>query len=238
MPARIPLDDAALVHQYTVEKLSMSDIATLAGCGKNTVRSRLLSAGVEPERRDRISRTAQGRSSPRKGVKCSPETCRKISLAKLGNRYCVGRILSVESRAKMSAVLRGRTRYAPGVAALIESQRQKFKRLLTSLLRAAKTKKRGRTANALGYSRQALVAHIEAQFLPGMSWAARDSFSIDHRVPVIEFIRRGITDPKIVSSLANLQPMVPRANREKSGKYSGDFAADLAAIMAFNAEIP
>lgn len=159
-----------------------------------------------------------------------------ISQSKVGNKYCVGRQISHETRAKIGAASRLRAR-PKEVSAAVESQRQRFKRVLKSVLRPAKIRKRESTSAALGYTRERLVAHIEAQFAPGMSWADRKTFSIDHKVPVVEFIRRGITDPKIVSSLANLGPMVPRDNRVKSDRYDGDFASDLAAILKFNAEL-
>lgn len=241
MPARLATPDDAWKHRYCADGLSMSDIARESGVAKNTVRDRLLAAGVTFDKSARLSRKSRGRPSPRKGVILSESTKVAIGKRSLGNKHCVGRVISEETRAKHREAQRllndsPERRARAALSAVTEHKRQKFKRALKSLLRSAKLRKHSKTSEMLGYSRDTLIAHIETQFQSGMAWADRTSFSIDHRIPVVEFIRRGITDPKIVSSLANLQPMVPKANREKSDSYSGDFEADLAAIIRFNAE--
>lgn len=251
---------------------SMRDIAKRVGRSANYVRDRFAAAAVPIDRKRHIAIKAIGRPSARKGVKLSAEQCAAMGDRARGNKYCVGRKVSDETRQRMRDAMLERNRrwleegcpypssqrrdmpravakqrqsrpptprprawVDPETARLTEHQRQKFKRVLKSLLRATKCRKRAKTADALGYTRDQLVAHIQRQFRPGMSWSDRASFSIDHVVPVVEFIRRGITDPKVACSLANLQPLTPYENRKKSDKYHGDFDDDLRRIIEFNA---
>lgn len=67
-----------------------------------------------------------------KNHKCSDETKAKIGASKLGNRYCVGRILSEETRRKIGAVHKGKKL----------SEEQKSKVGLASSLRSAETRRK------------------------------------------------------------------------------------------------
>ena len=244
MPAKIQVSNDQLLlwrRQYEKDLMAISAIARNAGLATNTVRDRLLSIGVEMNKSPRLSIKAKGRPSPRKGYKFTDAERKAVGERSKGNKWCVGRKLSDESRKRMSAAMLLRRerwvaegRIDPEYSLAVSSQRERFKRLLKSILRAAKTKKRASTALSVGYSRATLVEHIEKQFEPGMSWLDTKSFSIDHIIPVADFIKRGVSDPKIVNSLANLRPMHPKLNRIKSDKYDGDFDADLAKIIAFN----
>lgn len=191
--------------QYVDGGLSIREIAERYGYSKNWMRDKLIIAGVIFDKNPRISRKLMGRPSPRKGAKLSPEQRARIG----------------EGHRKPGAEIR-----------LI--QRRAFKSLLLRSLRQVGGTKRGNTAELLGYSGAHLAAHIEKQFRPRMSWGQRSTFHIDHIVPVIEFIKRGVTDPKIVCSLINLQPLFPAENRTKHATYTGDFAVDLAKIISFN----
>ncbi|MGF6444417.1 hypothetical protein [Paraburkholderia youngii] len=91
-----------------------------------------------------------------------------------------------------------------------------------------------RTQEVLGYTRDEFVDWIDAKLEPRMIWTnCGKTFHVDHIVPVAEFVRRGITDPKIVCALVNLRPITPTANLAKKAEYTGDFEADLAYILAF-----
>lgn len=85
--------------------------------------------------------------------------------------------------------------------------------MLRRVLVMTRVRKDRRTEAMLGYSKEALR---KAQFRPGMSWGARESFHIDHKTPVAYFLRRGVTDPAIINALDNLQVLTPEENRRKS----------------------
>lgn len=78
---------------------------------------------------------------------------------------------------------------------------------------------RGKAEELHGYTIEQLVARIEFQFKDGMSWDNRSEWHIDHKKPIARFLEQGITDPKIVNALSNLQPMWASENRSKGAKF-------------------
>lgn len=70
-----------------------------------------------------------------------------------------------------------------------------------------------------GYTFEQLVARIEFQFKDGMSWDNRSEWHIDHKKPIARFLEQGITDPKIINALSNLQPLWAKDNLSKSNKW-------------------
>lgn len=106
----------------------------------------------------------------------------------------------------------------------IAKARSKCKSLLRRVLQLTGRKKVTKTYATLGYTEKELLTHISAQFKEGMSWESRESFHIDHIIPVAWHIKNGITDPKIINRLANLQPLYPDENRKKSDKYQEGIA--------------
>jgi hypothetical protein len=70
--------------------------------------------------------------------------------------------------------------------------------------------KQGSSWEALvGYTKDALVAHLEKQFLPGMSWDRREEFHIDHIIPLASFRFETADDPEFRAAwaLSNLRPL-------------------------------
>lgn len=80
-------------------------------------------------------------------------------------------------------------------------------------------KKKLKTSKILGYTAFDLKQRIEFQFKDGMSWGNYGEWHIDHRKPISRFIKQGITDPKIINALSNLQPLWAKDNLEKSDKW-------------------
>lgn len=79
---------------------------------------------------------------------------------------------------------------------------------------------RGKSVDIIGYTPDELKVHLESQFKDGMSWENRSEWHIDHIKPVSVFIKEGITDPKIINALDNLQPLFATENLRKSNKYN------------------
>ena len=52
-----------------------------------------------------------------------------------------------------------------------------------------------------------------------MSFANYGTWHIDHIKPIVQFAREGITDPKIINALSNLQPLWAEENLRKNAKY-------------------
>lgn len=91
--------------------------------------------------------------------------------------------------------------------------------LLKVVLRITGKKKSTDTEDALGYSAHQLRERIAFQFKPGMSWANHGEWHIDHKKPVSAFLRQGITDPKVINMLCNLQPLWAADNIIKNDKW-------------------
>ena len=84
-----------------------------------------------------------------------------------------------------------------------------------------KGQKKGHQWQSLvGWSLAELVAHLERQFAPGMSWANYGDWHIDHRQPIVSFSFSTPADPdfKACWCLTNLQPMWSVENLAKGGR--------------------
>jgi hypothetical protein len=88
------------------------------------------------------------------------------------------------------------------------------------------------TFEALGYSCDELMFHLEKKFTPGMSWEnyGIDGWEIDHKIPrsLFNYSHVSHIDFKRCWSLENLQPMWASDNRSKQDKYDGGFQPSLA----------
>jgi len=77
---------------------------------------------------------------------------------------------------------------------------------------------------SLKIEKEALVKHLEAQFLPGMSWDNHGTvWHIDHKIPCIEF---DLTDPQQVAqcfSFDNLRPLWAKENLRKNRSILPEF---------------
>lgn len=77
----------------------------------------------------------------------------------------------------------------------------------------------------VGYNREALMAHLEALFLPGMTWEnyGKYGWHIDHIMPRVafEFTCDGDQAFKDCWSLKNLRPLWAYDNHAKSDKLEG-----------------
>lgn len=74
------------------------------------------------------------------------------------------------------------------------------------------------TSMILGYTANDLKQHIESQFTKGMSWDNYGEWHIDHIIPIARMVEFGITDPEVVNSLDNLQPLWAKDNLSKGAK--------------------
>lgn len=91
--------------------------------------------------------------------------------------------------------------------------------MLHRVLRLTGAKKNDRACKILGYSHDELIAHLEKQFAPGMSWANHGEWHIDHAISVSELISLGITDPKEINALKNLRPLWALDNMKKHARF-------------------
>lgn len=227
-------EKATLAVSLYKSGLSSRDIQTQTGIGRSSVLAYVKAAGLATEAGPRISAKMVGKPSRRLGAKLGPESRAKISAARSGKPTTLGQRRTEEQRARMSLaqqavgakrrVLRSQRalfRRSPVPKLTMEERvarrkaREAAKRMLRRILTMARVRKDARTEHLLGYTKSDLRAHLESQFKPGMNWSARESFHIDHIVPVADFFRRGIFDPAVINALSNLQVLTPEENRSK-----------------------
>ncbi len=96
-------------------------------------------------------------------------------------------------------------------------------RLRHSILERLEGKKKvEKTVDLLGCSIEELKAHLEAQFLPGMSWENHGywGWHIDHKIPCSSF---DLTDPeqqRVCFHYSNLQPLWAADNMRKGARIA------------------
>lgn len=107
------------------------------------------------------------------------------------------------------------------VAALECRIRARIYRALRAHLHGGTTRKVGGAVVLVGCTMPELAAHLEAQFLPGMSWQNRREWHVDHKRPCASF---NLSDPAQQLEcfhFNNLQPLWATDNRRKSSKWNG-----------------
>lgn len=232
MPARIifPSEQIAeLVEKYQNAAISTRDLAREYGVAINTINRVLREAGVIFAASNKISAKAKGRQSARKGYKFTDKERERSKILATGNKWCVGRVISAETRQKMSdSMARRNARWAeegrlltPEEKAARNHVRQTAKRFITRILTMVRIRKDKRTEALLGYTKHELRSHLESQFTGDMSWMNRGSFHVDHIIPIAYFLRNGITDFSVINALSNLQVLTPSENQRKSAAFLG-----------------
>lgn len=82
---------------------------------------------------------------------------------------------------------------------------------------AAKTQS---TRAYLGCTPEFFKKHIEAQFLPGMTWENFGKWHMDHIVPLSAFELSDLRQVQIACNWTNIRPLWAKANLRKSGKVT------------------
>jgi len=93
------------------------------------------------------------------------------------------------------------------------------RKMLIRALEATGKRKEERTFAHLGYTRSDLIDHIESMFDDGMTWENWGEWHIDHIIPVSTLVSCGVTDPKKINALSNLQPLWAVDNMSKSNGF-------------------
>lgn len=219
-----------ILELYLNTDNSTRDIAKEYNCAYNTINQLLKKHNVPMQRGAKIAAKSRN-NTYRVGFKASDETRKRMSAALKGKKpTTLGKIYTEEERRNISNGLKlaystkeikGKTGVARRIGITkITKARNKCKNLLRRVLKLSGKKKASRTYDALGYTEKELIHRIESQFKDGMSWESRESFHIDHIIPVSWYINNGITDPKIINALNNLQPLYPSENRKKGSTYT------------------
>jgi hypothetical protein len=239
-----------ITSEYALLNKSVNDLKKELSVSAQVIANVLRQNNITINKRAFVSKKNKGKTSPNKGRKLSNETRAKIGMSKVGNKNCVGRKLSDKSRVLMSEKRKEYIATTPEWnAPMIEGKakkrmpideskrreliRSRCKNLIRRLAKLQCYNKQGKTNDILGYGYGEFRQHIEAQFKDGMSWDNRESFHIDHIIPIAAFIRNGNTDPQIINSIHNLQVLSPEQNRKKSDRYDHiNIGVDIFDIMS------
>lgn len=192
-----------LYQKYWVEKLSMCKIAEEVGCGASTVGAALKRSYIK----------ARSYSETREGVRHSEKAKEKMSEAKKGNEYCLGRHLSKETRKKIGEA---HTKLTPA--------QRKINLMISARIRDVL---HGRKAGShwgtlVGYGLSDLMQTLEKEFRDGMCWENYGKFwHVDHIIPLAKFKYNSPNDPEFEKawSLGNLQPLLVTENLKKHTKF-------------------
>jgi hypothetical protein len=117
-------------------------------------------------------------------------------------------------RAELAA--RARHRLATDAQFAIASR---LRSRLAGALRAKGVRPSVRALKLVGCSAQALKVHLEAQFLPGMSWENRSLWHIDHKRPCASFDLTDIQQQYACFHYTNLQPLWATDNMKKNARW-------------------
>lgn len=98
--------------------------------------------------------------------------------------------------------------------------------ILARALLAAGKSKTGSCYATLGYTALDLRKRIECQFEPGMEWENHGEWHVDHKKPITAFISQGVTDPRTINMLCNLQPLWAADNQRKNRFWTPISAAN------------
>lgn len=136
----------------------------------------------------------------------------------------------VQYRAKNRAVIKERKRGYARKRVLVDPGYALQRRIRTRIGMAIKnqyTSKAAKTIELIGCSFDDLMAHIEAQWQPGMTWEnnTRNGWHIDHIIPCSAF---DLTDPdhqKMCFHHTNMRPMWGHENNAKAARLTPEAIA-------------
>jgi hypothetical protein len=89
-----------------------------------------------------------------------------------------------------------------------------------SLRRCLQHKNGKRSYSLVGYGFTELRERIDSMLTGGMTWDNYGEWHIDHIKPIKAFLDEGVTDPKIINALSNLQPLWAHENIKKGDKFN------------------
>lgn len=97
--------------------------------------------------------------------------------------------------------------------------------MVNNFFKKVKFTKKNKSEFIIGYKKEDLKSHLESKFESWMNWenyghsykiGEEKKWSIDHIKPVIQFIKEGIIDAKIIHALSNLRPFDANDNLKRA----------------------
>ncbi len=94
---------------------------------------------------------------------------------------------------------------------------RKVYKMMSSVYRQTETSKADRSHDVLGYSPNDLLLHLQS--FQNWDILKNGTWHLDHKFPIVAFVRRGLKDPKLICCLENLQPLSGPENCSKNDDY-------------------
>lgn len=157
--------------------------------------------------RDRAVRSVQARNCRECGVEFTPAYGVKMKL------FC-GESCSVAHKAKQSHQRKTARQDSDPVYRLTCHMRT----FINNALRRVGCTKDQRTEEILGCTPEAFRRHIERQFQPGMSWARRSEWHIDHIIPMAQ--AKDEAEAVRLNHYTNLRPLWAKDNMRKGARIA------------------
>jgi len=109
----------------------------------------------------------------------------------------------------------GRRRRKP-----LQKLKQTIRNRLRAVLRRCKIQKSSSALTLAGCSLDMLRAHLEAQFVPGMTWANHGAWHVDHIRPCASFNLEDPAEQRVCFHFSNLQPLWAQDNLAKGATWA------------------
>ncbi|PCI28668.1 hypothetical protein COB55_03580 [Candidatus Wolfebacteria bacterium] len=84
--------------------------------------------------------------------------------------------------------------------------KQTISNMVRRVLKLIGTEKEKDSVDYVTYTPEQLKLRMDVNFTDGMSHDNYPEWEIDHTIPIDHFIKKGVTDPKIINALCNLRP--------------------------------
>lgn len=163
-------------------------------------------------------------TSSRKCVMCNREYQSRLFHSNQAHKE---KVLARLAKANKSTQKNGWAKLSANPEKKNEYRREGYKRnpmnqIMRSMVRRTLLGKHSnRTAILLGYGGEELKSSITEKLHSGMTWDNYGEWHIDHIKPISAFLADGETDPAVVNSLDNLQPMWASENLKKGSEWDG-----------------
>lgn len=97
-----------------------------------------------------------------------------------------------------------------------------IRKRLSSVIKLKKGRKPESYSKVIGCTVKSLYAHIENQFIQGMSWDNYGEWHVDHIKPIAKFDLNELKEVEKINHYTNLQPLWAEDNMQKGDYYNDE----------------
>ena len=177
-------------------------------------------ASENPEKRLQISSDWKKRNPDMVNQRRQESKERQLATSEGYARYrAVHNAAGTKYRNSEKGKASARRSYESRIASPTRLAANRIRTLVTNAIKRSGSEKAAKTEDLLGCTVAEARAHLEAQFLPGMTWDNHGEWHIDHIRPCASFDFSDPQQQKECSHYSNLQPLWAKDNLSKSDKW-------------------